>query len=32
MSDEGPLRINCADATLALLDEPQLFDDFRCVA
>jgi hypothetical protein len=32
MSDEGPLRINCADATLALLDEPQLFEDFRCVA
>lgn len=28
-SEEGPLRLNCTDYTLALLDEPQVLEDFR---
>jgi hypothetical protein len=28
-SEEGPLRVNCADGTLVLLDDPQVFEDFR---
>jgi len=28
-SDEGPLRLNCQDTTLTLMDEPQVFEDFR---
>lgn len=29
LSDDGPIRLNCQDTTLALLDEPQIYEDFR---
>ena len=33
-SEEGPLRLNCTDETLAVMDEPQILEDFRwgCLA
>lgn len=31
-SDDGPLRLNCTDQTLEVMDDPQVFEDFRFAA